>query len=124
MGYGADIQARDPHEVTSLHLILAKRSVKPLSEWTLYLNKVRIINPIELDNYYLLFTFQFHEYVSRADNSIQDVPVYITVACFLVSEGASLETKTVEEITPLMLCPSEYQSLLQLFATLERYYCF
>ena len=63
---------------------------------------------------------QFHEYVSGADNSIQDVPVYITVACFLVSEGASLEVKSASGVTPLTLCPPEYRSLLQLFARPER----
>ena len=69
---------------------------------------------------------QFHEYVLGADNRIQDVPVFITVACFLVSEGASLETTSVEGITPLHVCPPEYESLLQLFARPERYmfYCF
>ena len=66
---------------------------------------------------------QFHEYVSGADNSIQDVPVYITVACFLVSEGASLEARSASGATPLDVCPTEYQSLLQLFARPERYIC-
>ena len=63
---------------------------------------------------------QFHEYVSSADNRIQSVPVYITVACFLVSEGASLETKSNEGLTPLHLCPPEYRPLLELFARPER----
>ena len=63
---------------------------------------------------------QFHEYVLGADNSIQDVPVYITVACFLVSEGASLETKTQDGKTPLQICLPEYTSLLKLFARPER----
>ena len=49
------------------------------------------------------------------------VPVYITVACFLVSEGASLETMTSDGITSLTVCPHEYRSLLQLFAKPERY---
>ena len=66
---------------------------------------------------------QFHEYVSGADNRIQDVPVCITVACFLVSEGASLETKSLTGLTPLSLCPDMYQSLLKLFARPERYVC-
>ena len=69
----------------------------------------------------MLYFLQFHEYVSGADNSIQDVPVYITVACFLVSEGACLETDSFEGITPFMVCPSEYDSLLKLFARPERY---
>ncbi|CAI7989108.1 E3 ubiquitin-protein ligase MIB2 [Geodia barretti] len=101
VGYGADAGALDSEGVTSLHLLLAKRNMKPLSEWTLYLNK-------------------FHEYVSGADNSIQDVPVYITVACFLVSEGASLDIKSLVGITPLHVCPPEYHSLLKLFARPER----
>ncbi|CAI8020766.1 E3 ubiquitin-protein ligase MIB2, partial [Geodia barretti] len=101
VGYGADAGAADTDGVTSLHLLLAKRNLKPLSEWTPYFNK-------------------FHEYVLGADNRIQDVPVFITVACFLVSEGASLETTSVEGITPLHVCPPEYESLLQLFARPER----
>ena len=65
---------------------------------------------------------QFHqENVSGADNSIQDVPVYITVACFLVSEGASLETESLEGLTPLDCCPQEYVSLLKLYARPERW---
>ena len=64
---------------------------------------------------------QFHqENVSGADNSIQDVPVYITVACFLVSEGASLETKTASGLTAIGLCPPEYHSVLKLFGRPER----
>ena len=64
---------------------------------------------------------QFHEYVLGADNSIQDVPVFITVACFLVSEGASLETQSLDSgITPLDLCRPEYHSLLKMFARPER----
>ena len=58
--------------------------------------------------------------MSGADNRIQSVPVYITVACFLVSEGASLEVKSDDGATPLTLCPPEYHSLLQLFARPER----
>ena len=69
----------------------------------------------------IAFHPQFHEYVSGADNSIQDVPVYITVACFLVSEGASLETESLEGLTPLDCCPQEYVSLLKLYARPERW---
>ena len=63
---------------------------------------------------------QVHEMVSCADNSIQNVPVYITVACFLVSEGASLETVSTQGFTPIHFCPAEYKPLLQLFAKPER----
>jgi hypothetical protein len=101
VGYGADAGAADTDGVTSLHLLLAKRNLKPLSEWTPYFNK-------------------FHEYVLGADNRIQDVPVFITVACFLVSEGASLETESLEGLTPLDCCPQEYVSLLKLYARPER----
>ena len=118
VGYGADAGALDSEGVTSLHLLLAKRNMKPLSEWTLYLNKVRVKTQSSLQYTSLL---QFHEYVSGADNSIQDVPVYITVACFLVSEGASLDIKSLVGITPLHVCPPEYHSLLKLFARPERW---
>ncbi|CAI8033700.1 E3 ubiquitin-protein ligase MIB2 [Geodia barretti] len=102
VGYGADPNIADERDGTSLHFILAKRNMKPLSRWTPQLNK-------------------FHEYVSGADNSIQDVPVFITVACFLVSEGASLETQSLDSgITPLDLCRPEYHSLLKMFARPER----
>ena len=60
--------------------------------------------------------------MSGADNSIQDVPVYITVACFLVSEGASLDAVSHEGLTPFGLCPAKYRSLLKIFARPERYY--
>ena len=63
---------------------------------------------------------QFHEYVSSADNRIQNVPVYITVACFLVSEGASLECESVEGFTPLLFCDQQYLPLLKLFARPDR----
>ena len=59
--------------------------------------------------------------VSCADNSIQNVPVYITVACFLLSEGANLEAVSKEKLTPLGLCPSDYRSLLNIFVKPERY---
>ena len=75
---------------------------------------------LSLSYNYGLCIVQFHEYVSSADNRIQSVPVYITVACFLVSEGASLETKSNEGLTPLHLCPPEYRPLLELFARPER----
>ena len=122
VGYGAT----DERGRTILHNVLNLRKMEPLSEWTVHLNEVRVAV-----NYrdYIIFcracihsnSPQFHEYVLGADNSIQDVPVYITVACFLVSEGASLETKTQDSgITPLDLCLPEYHSLLKLFARPER----
>jgi ankyrin repeat protein len=101
VGYGADVEVKDRKGITPLHFVLAKKNMKPLSPATPHLNEV-------------------HEMVSCADNSIQNVPVYITVACFLVSEGASLETVSKEELTPLSLCPSQYHSLLKLFAKPER----
>ena len=42
VGYGADAGATDTDGVTSLHLLLVKRNLKPLSEWTPYFNKVRM----------------------------------------------------------------------------------
>ena len=41
VGYGADVGAQESQGITSLHLILSKMNMKPLSEWTPYLNKVR-----------------------------------------------------------------------------------
>ena len=64
---------------------------------------------------------QVHDEVSSADNCIQNVPVYVTVACFLASEGADLEIESLEGLTPLRLCPPDYLSLLKLFARPERY---
>ena len=64
---------------------------------------------------------QVYEQVSSlADNSIQSVPAYITVACFLASEGANLESVSLEGLTPIQFCPPEYLSLLKLFAKPER----
>ena len=40
VGYGADVKANDVVGNTSLHLVLAKRNMKPLSECTLQLNEV------------------------------------------------------------------------------------
>ena len=64
---------------------------------------------------------QVHEYVSSADNRIQDVPVYVTVACFLVSEGADMDVMSLEGMTPIGLCPDQYKPLLKLFAQPNRY---
>ena len=123
VGYGADLSISDERDGTPLHFILAKSSMKPLSEWTPHLNKV---DSLTHSLTHLIHNFvhvsQFHEeYVSGADNSIQDVPVYITVACFLVSEGASLEARSFEGFSPLDLCLTQHRPLLQLFARPERY---
>ena len=40
VGYGADVKSTDALKNTSLHFVLAKKNMKPLSEWTLHLNKV------------------------------------------------------------------------------------
>ncbi|CAI8033696.1 E3 ubiquitin-protein ligase mib1 [Geodia barretti] len=101
VGYGAILETTDLESRSPLQFVLAKRDMKPLSDCTPYMNK-------------------FHEYVLGADNRIQDVPVYITVACFLVSEGASLETTSVHGFTALGVCSPEYHSLLKLFARPER----
>ena len=124
VGYGADLSISDERDGTPLHFILAKSSMKPLSEWTPHLNKVDSLTHslTHLIHNFFVHVSQFHEeYVSGADNSIQDVPVYITVACFLVSEGASLEARSFEGFSPLDLCLTQHRPLLQLFARPERY---
>ena len=118
VGYGADVTLANSNGHTPLHHVLNSMEIKTLSEWTLHLNKV--ISHTNVLVHYWNSSMQFHECVSSADNRIQSVPVYITVACFLVSEGASLEAKSQEGATPLDLCPPEYHSLLQLFTTPER----
>lgn len=40
VGYGADVGVTDQQGNTPLHYILAKKNVKPLSDWTLHLNEV------------------------------------------------------------------------------------
>ena len=122
VGYGADVMALDVKKLTPLHFVMVtKDKMKPLSEWTPHLNQVRYIYIAHQGELWTCCIIQFHEeYVSGADNRIQSVPVYITVACFLVSEGASLEAKSDDGATPLTLCPPEYHSLLQLFARPER----
>ena len=75
-------------------------------------------------DYYLdthTLSVQVHEHVSSADNSIQDVPVYVTVACFLVSEGADTDVISLEGLTPISFCPDQYKPLLKLFAQPNRY---
>ena len=125
MGYGANVTVADILQNTPLHYLLAKKNAQPLSDWTPHLNEVNgsmSKTPLHLFCHTHLKMLQVHEYVSSADNSIQDVPVYITVACFLVSEGASLDIPSSEgvHVTPRYLCPPEYHPLLQLFAQPKR----
>ena len=44
VGYGADVGARDVHGNSPLHLVLSRKNMKPLSEWTLHLNEVCIVS--------------------------------------------------------------------------------
>ena len=41
VGYGADVEVTDLQGNTPLHFVLAKKNMKPLSDWTLHLNEVR-----------------------------------------------------------------------------------
>ena len=40
VGYGADVGVADLQGNTALHYVLGKKNMKPLSDWTLHLNKV------------------------------------------------------------------------------------
>ena len=40
VGYGASLETTDPKGSTALHMVLGRRNMKPLSDWTLHLNEV------------------------------------------------------------------------------------
>ena len=42
-GYRADVGAGNKVGNTPLHFVLAKKNMKPLSQWTPHLNKVRVV---------------------------------------------------------------------------------
>ena len=43
VGYGADVGALSARGSTPLHLVLNKKGMKPLSEWTKFLNEVEFL---------------------------------------------------------------------------------
>ena len=43
VGYGADVGVEDDLGNTPLHFVVAKKNMKPLSQWTPHLNKVRVV---------------------------------------------------------------------------------
>ena len=42
VGYGADVEAIDFNGRTPLYLVLVRKNMKPLSDWTKHLNEVEI----------------------------------------------------------------------------------
>ena len=40
VGYGADVEVKDDKGITPLHLVMAKKNMKPLSPLTPHLNQV------------------------------------------------------------------------------------
>ena len=46
VGYGADLNIADELGNTALHFVLAKKNMKPLSDWTPHLNKVHYTHHI------------------------------------------------------------------------------
>ena len=40
VGYGADVEVKDHKGITPLHLVMAKKNMKPLSSLTPHLNEV------------------------------------------------------------------------------------
>ena len=54
VGYGAKVHIAGPNGNTPLHLVLGKQDMKPLSEWSTYLNEVQYIHPCNTRNFALL----------------------------------------------------------------------
>ena len=53
---------------------------------------------------------QVHEELNRL--GLGSVPVYLTVACFLVQEGGDLRVRNNNGQTPAQSCPSERRDIL------------
>ena len=126
VGYGADLNVASANSVTVLHMLLAegpKHNMRPVSGDMTQLKKVQSEEAYFIVGQYVLFhscVMQIHDELLHL-NFGKPVESYVTVACFLVCEGADRYIRDKDYgVTPCQVCRPEVGTIVTTFQRRNR----
>jgi len=126
VGYGADLNAANEDGERVLHMLLAgcpQLNMRPVSGDMTQLKKVQSEEAYFIVGQYVLFhscVMQIHDELLHL-NFGKPVESYVTVACFLVCEGADRYIRERNYgVTPCQVCPPEVGAIVTTFQRRNR----
>jgi len=126
VGYGANLNAANADGKTVLHTLFAEGpelNMHPVSGDMTQLKKVQLEEAYFINRQYVLFhscIMQIHDELLHL-NFGKPVESYVTVACFLVCEGADRYIRENNNgVTPCQVCPPEVGAIVTTFQRRNR----